>query len=105
MENNTPKRRPTGVTVIAVVAILRAIYAFSYGLYLAASNAPIPNLPPELTNDPSIPLGFVRVVFTVAMLIAAAINLVLGIGLWKLHKWARIVVLVFAGIGLFFNIS
>lgn len=103
MENNTPKRRPTGVTVIAMLNFVGAGFIVLYILYLAITKAPLTNLPPELADSP-LPPELFRAIFTGALLFAAALNLVLGIGLLKLHNWARIVVLVFAGIGLFFNV-
>ena len=103
MENNTPKRRPTGVTVIAVLNFAGAGFIVLYILYLAIAKAPLTNLPPELADSP-LPPELLRAVVTGGLLLGAAINLAFGIGLWKLKNWVRIIVMVFAGIGLFFNV-
>lgn len=103
MENDTPKRRPTGVTVIAVLNFVGAGFIILYILYLAITKTPLTNLPPELADSP-LPPELLRAVVTGGLLIGAALNLALGIGLWKLKNWVRIIVMVFTGIGLFFNV-
>jgi hypothetical protein len=93
--------RPTGVTVIAVLAFIGAFCLFfaAFGMFLGGA------ILSSLANRPGLGMiaGMGGAIVGVVFLGVAAVYLVLGIGLWKLQNWARIVTVILVGLGLLFN--
>jgi len=93
--------RPTGVTVIAVLGFIGAFFLFfaAFGMFLGGA------ILSSLANRPGLGAiaGMGGAIVGVVFLGIAAVYLVLGIGLWKLQNWARIVTLILVTLGLIFN--
>jgi hypothetical protein len=94
--------RPTGVTVIALLGFIGAFLLFfaAFGMFLGGA------VLSSLANRPGLGMiaGMGGAIVGVVFLGIAALYLVLGIGLWKLQNWARIVTLILVSLGLIFNV-
>ena len=94
--------RPTGVTVLAVLAFVSAFCLFfaAFGMFLSGA------IVSSLADRPGLGVmaGMGGAIVGVVFLGLAAVDLVLGIGLWRLQNWARILTLVLVGLGLIFNL-
>jgi Predicted membrane protein (DUF2127) len=94
--------RPTGVTVLAVLAFIGAFCLFfaAFGMFLSGA------ILSSLVGRPGLGMmaGIGGVIVGVVFLGIAAVELVLGIGLWKLQNWARIVAVVLVSLGLILNL-
>jgi hypothetical protein len=94
--------RPTGVTVIAVLGFIGAFFLFfaAFGMFLGGA------ILSSLANRPGLGMmaGMGGAIVGVVFLVIGAAYLVLGIGLWKLQNWARIVTLILVGLGVIFNV-
>ena len=88
--------RPTGVTILGVLAIVGGIFALGLGLlflvgsgFLAQRMAPL-----------ALIFAGLATIGGVFLLLLGVFDLVLGIGLLNLANWARLVTMVCAAIGL-----
>ena len=95
--------RPKGVTVIAILNFLGAAGAILLVFSAGVTKKTLSDLMPELGEFPLDP-ALLQAVFTGALLFSALISVVLGLGLWKLQNWARIVVFVFACLSVLGNL-
>lgn len=95
--------RPKGVTVIAILNFLGAAGAILLVLGVGLTGKPLADFMPELGEFPLDP-ALLQAVFTGALLFSALISAVLGLGLWKLQNWARIVAFVFACLSVLGNL-
>jgi hypothetical protein len=96
--------RPTGVMVIAILDFLGAAFAVLLGILAFVGMGLLGAILSHSSGRP-IPAGVmagVGVVLGIGFLIGAAISAGLGWGMWNLKEWARIVQMVFAGIGALF---
>lgn len=97
--------RPTGVTILAVLNFLGALVCVAIGLFFivgfgaagAAARAARGGM------SPTALLMGLGAVGGVLCLVAAALSVIVGIGLWKLLNWARILTIVFTAMGVFFS--
>lgn len=83
--------RPIGVTLLAILVLAASALYLLLGVLLALGWAPVPpqiQLPPEAQE-----------VLPIALLIAGALGLAVGLGLWYLMRWARIVAIIVVGLG------
>jgi uncharacterized membrane protein (DUF2068 family) len=90
-------QRPTGVTILAVLAfigagllVVGALFGLMGGMLVSAMGS----------SSMGMLAGVGAAVIAVFLLIAAAVDIVVGVGLWKLKNWARIITIVLIGIGL-----
>ncbi|HEY3929345.1 MAG TPA: hypothetical protein VGL89_13310 [Candidatus Koribacter sp.] len=97
--------RPTGVTLISVfffvmcgLLVVGTIAAFVGGAFIGSLfGAALQQRGAGMTGA-----GFgamVGAILGVFFLIGAALNLICGIGLWKVKEWARILTIVLCGLG------
>lgn len=84
--------RPTGVTVLAVLAAIGGVFALFAALGMLAGGALI-----GATGEAGI--GGLAMLVGVFMLAYGVFGLVAAYGLWKGLRWAWYLTLVFAGIG------
>ncbi len=111
---STSKKRPTGVTVIAVLNFIGfALGIIGALLFLVGGSVLVsnPNFLTDALTSQGVPVdsatyipvaGGALVVFGIFVGLLAVISLILGIGLLKGKNWARIVEIVFSGIGIIF---
>lgn len=90
-------QRPTGITIIAVLAFLGAGFLLLLALLSLVGGALFSSLSSSRLGALA---GIGAVVLAVFLLICAAVDVVVGVGLWKLQNWARIITIVLIGIGL-----
>lgn len=95
--------RPTGVTVIAIVDFVGAALYLLVGLGLILGGGFIATLISQQGGQGSGGaaglLGGLGAVAGVVVIIIGGLCAVLGIGLWKLKEWGRIVNMILWGIG------
>ena len=96
------KRRPTGVTIIAILNILGGIGALIAGFGMMALSVEFQYyLSDEEAALVSIMAGILGMVF----IIIGFVDLVIGYGLWTLKGWARMAAIIMAIIGIIGNIG
>jgi hypothetical protein len=85
-------QRPTGITILAVLAFIGAGLLALAGLALFAGGAMMSHMAayPQL----AIVAGIGGALVAVICLAFAALELVIGIGLWKLQNWARVLTII-----------
>jgi len=88
-------QRPTGVTILAVLAFLAAAVLVLMALLSLLGGALVSSLGARGMGTLA---GLGAAVIAVFFLILAAVEVVVGIGLWKLRNWARIVTIVLCGL-------
>jgi uncharacterized membrane protein (DUF2068 family) len=98
--------RPVGVTILAILDFLGAVFCILAGLGFMLSGGMIAAMLSQNSQLSSqIPAGVAGIVgglgvgVGVGMLILAVINALLGWGLWKLKNWARVITLIFTVLG------
>ncbi|HKM50291.1 MAG TPA: hypothetical protein VJZ75_03845 [Candidatus Bathyarchaeia archaeon] len=96
------KNRPMGVTILAILEALGAIYFLFIGVTEFLGTASIRSL---------AYLGIAHSVFSliprvigIALLIIGLVSIVLAWGLWIGKGWARMIALVFAILGIIINL-
>ncbi len=97
--------RPIGVTILAVLEFISAGLVLLLGLLLTVGLSALGAM--GRGGEGGSILGVLAALGAAAgvfVMILAIIPLAIGIGLWKLKNWARIVVIVFAGLGALGNI-
>jgi hypothetical protein len=106
---STPKSRPTGVTIIAILNIIGGIIMLIGGLFLITAGALIPSLPPSAFEDSDlsgIPIsllggGAIAVgAFTIAL---GIVSFVVAYGLMKGLGWAWTVTVILSIISIVSN--
>jgi len=91
-------QRPTGVTILAVVAFVIAGAGVLFPLLIFARN-------PMMSSAGAYPqfalmTGIGRAVVVAVCLGMAALYLVVGVGLWKVRNWGRILTIVLIGLNI-----
>jgi hypothetical protein len=106
----TPKSRPTGVTIIAILNIIGGIVMLVGGLFLITAGALIPSLPPSTFEDSDlsgIPVsllggGAIAVgAFTIAL---GVVSFIVAYGLMKGLGWAWSVTVILSIISIVSNV-
>jgi len=93
--------RPTGVTILAILAfigagcLVLACLLFLLGGAMMSSMSAFPRF--------GMMAGMGSAILGIVLLGLAALYIVIGLGLWKLREWARILTIVVAGLGLLVN--
>ena len=92
--------RPIGVTILAILEFIGAGFLILVGLLLLVGMSMLGAMGGggEGASMMGI-LGALGAAAGVVVIILALIPLAIGIGLWKLRNWARILVIIFAGLG------
>jgi hypothetical protein len=90
-------QRPTGVTILAVLAFIAGAFLVVVALLSLLGGAVVSSL-----GSPRMGMvaGVGAAVVAVFLLILAAVEVVIGVGLLKLQNWARIVTIVLVGLSL-----
>jgi hypothetical protein len=88
-------QRPTGVTILAVLAFIGAGVLVVMALLSLLGGALISSLGSSRMGAMA---GVGAAVFAVFFLVFAVVDVVIGIGLWKLQNWARVVTIVLIGL-------
>src|SRR5579872_1394363 len=91
--------RPTGVTVIAILQFIAAGFLVLGGLGLLLMGAGGAAIIKGGSGGGAFLAGL-GIFGAIALFIFAAIYLALGIGMWNLKNWARIICLFLLGLGL-----
>lgn len=95
--------RPVGVTIIAIIDFLGAALCVLFGIGIMVGGGFVATLINQGGGQGSGAgagvLASLGVVLGVVLIVIAIIPALVGWGLWKLKEWARIVALVFAGLG------
>lgn len=93
--------RPAGVTLVAVLAFVSAFFLCfaAFGMFLGGA------ILSSLADRPGLGMvaGMGGAIVGVVFLGIAVVDLVLGIGLWKLQNWARILTVILVSLGLILN--
>ena len=88
-------QRPTGVTILAVLAFMGAGLLVLLGLAIFMGGAMLSSMS-AYPRFGAIAGGIIAVFF----LVFAVLDAVIGVGLWKLQNWARVLTIVLTGLGL-----
>ena len=98
--------RPTGVTILAILNFLGAgLYALLAVLFfLIGAGGAASGVLDEMGGGAAAFLLGLGAAVGVILLIFAAIGLAIGIGMWKLRNWARIVTIVLVGLSLLLGV-
>jgi hypothetical protein len=91
-------QRPTGVTVLAVLAFIGAAFCLLGALFFMIGGAAMSQLGGSSMGGGAMfaGLGALAGVFILGF---AVLYAVVGFGLWKLQNWARILALIGAAVG------
>jgi len=95
------KERPTGVTILAVLYFLGTAFFVLAGVAMIAGMG-IAGASSDQAGMGAMLAGL-GVMGAILLFCCAAIQGLLGWGMWKLKGWARLIVLIFAFIGLAFG--
>ncbi len=98
--------RPTGVTILAILNFLGAgLYALLAVLFFfIGAGGAASGMMSEMGGAAAAFLLGLGAAIGVILLIFAAIGLAIGIGMWKLRNWARIVTIVLVGLSLLLGV-
>ncbi|MFI5095064.1 MAG: hypothetical protein WCE50_00140 [Candidatus Acidiferrum sp.] len=95
--------RPTGVTILAVLYFLGAAFLALCGVLIIVGGSMLSGL--ANTGGPASALFAMGGAVVGAILLAIAVlDLAIGIGFLKLQNWARVVAIIFLGIGVLFGL-
>jgi hypothetical protein len=91
-------KRPTGVTILAVLAFIGAALLVAAALVsLLAGMLVSTMLSFRMGMIGGVGAAFLVIFF---LLVFAVVDIMVGVGLWKLKNWARIITIVLTAIGL-----
>jgi hypothetical protein len=93
--------RPTGVTILAVLAFVSTGFLVLAALGVLLGGAMVANM--AARPGMGMIAGTMGAIFGVVLLCFAAIYLATGIGLIKLQNWARVLTIVLCGLGVLSN--
>ena len=122
---STPKSRPTGVTIIAILNIIGGAIMLIFGIGLITLGAVLPTLPPSVFNQselqgnltagqapipPSAPpmalqslLGGFGIAFGAVLVALAIVSFIVAYGLLKGRGWAWTVTIILSIISIVWN--
>ena len=93
------KKVPTIVKIISVLYYISAGFGILFAIFLFIGTAFLGTLFPFLTAISA--WGYGLVIFAaILVLVFTVLSFLVARGLWKLKNWARIVAIVFAGLGI-----
>jgi hypothetical protein len=91
-------QRPTGVTILAVLAFVGAGLLVLAALAMFLGGAIVSNM--SAYPQVGMMAGIGSAILGVIVLGFAALDVLMGVGLWKLQNWARILTIVLSGLAL-----
>ena len=95
--------RPTGVTILAVLYFLGAAFLGLCGILFIVGGSMLTGL--AHSGGPASALFAMGGAFIGGILLAVGVlDLAIGIGFIKLQNWARVLAIIFLGIGILFGI-
>jgi hypothetical protein len=122
---NTPKSRPIGVTIIAILNIIGGALMLIFGIGLITLGAVLPTLPPSAFNQsglqgnltagqapiPAGPppmalqflLGGVGIAFGAVLVALAVVSFIVAYGLLKGRRWAWTITIILSIISIVWN--
>jgi len=92
--------RPTGVTVIAILHFIGAGFATLAGVGAIFGMGFLSMMAAHNSRLGGAMLAGLGVVLAIILFIVAAVAILIGWGLWRLHNWARVTAIVFSGIAI-----
>ena len=95
--------RPTGVTILAVLYFLGTALLGLFGLLFIVGGSMLSGLA-HAGGPGSALLLMGGAVVGAIFIVLALVELALGIGFIKLQNWARVVAIIFTGIGVLFGV-
>jgi len=90
-------QRPTGVTILAVLAFIAGVFLVVAALLSLLGGALVSTLG---SSHMGLIAGLGAAVVAIFFLLLAVLEVVIGVGLLKLRNWARIVTIVLVGLSL-----
>lgn len=100
--------RPVGVTILAILDFLSALGCILGGIMMIAGGGLAASFMSQTQAQGSASgAGFLAGMGALAgvfFLVCAAIYILLGVGLWKLKNWARMITVVLLAIGAVFQV-
>ena len=96
----TTANRPFGVTILAVLHVLQAIFLFLVGLAVMTIGFLLSRM---IFRFPLLLRGLLPVIGGV-LIVVALLDLVLAYGLWSGRGWAWIISLILAALGIVFSL-
>jgi hypothetical protein len=122
---STPKSRPTGVTIIAILNIIGGVLMLIFGIGLITLGAVLPTLPPSVFNQSQLQgnltagqapipagappmalqslLGGVGIAFGAVLVALAIVSFVVAYGLLKGRGWAWTITIILSIISIVWN--
>ena len=100
--------RPAGVTFLSILAFIGAVILALGGLAMCLGGALLTHMSGMGTDRPRMAMfaGVGGAIVGLMLLGVAAVYVVMGMGLWKLQNWTRILTIVFAALGgLFYGMN
>ena len=95
--------RPTGVTIIAVLYFIGAAFLALFGILIIVGGSLLSGLA-HAGGPASALFAMGGAIVGAILLVFAVLDLAIGIGFIKLQNWARVVAIIFLGIGLLFGV-
>lgn len=90
---------PIGVKIISILYYISAGFGILFAIFLFIGSAFLGSLLPSLTAISA--LGYGLVIFCAILVLAFSVfSFFVARGLWNIKKWARIAVIVFAGLAI-----
>jgi hypothetical protein len=121
----TPKSRPLGVTIIAILNIIGGVLMLIFGIGLITLGTVLPTLPPSAFNQSQLQgnlttgqtpipagappmaleflLGGVGIAFGAVLVVLAIVSFVVAYGLLKGRRWAWTVTIILSIISIVWN--
>lgn len=100
----TQQQRPTGITILAVLAFIGGILGICGGLSGIVGGSFFGGLAASAGAGNATALGGMLVVYSIIALIFAVADLVFGFGAWTLKPWAWMLGMVLFGLNIVFQL-
>jgi hypothetical protein len=122
---STPKSRPTGVTIIAILTIIGGAFSLIFGIGLVTLGAVLPTLPPSVFNQSQLQgnltagqvpipsgtppmalqslLGGIGIAFGAVLVAIGIVSFIVAYGLLKGKGWAWTVTIILSIISIVWN--
>ncbi len=100
----TQQQRPTGITILAILAFIGGIFGICAGLSGIVGGSFLGGLAASAGASNATALGGMVVVYSIIALILAVADLVFGFGAWTLKPWAWMLGMVLFGLNIVFNL-
>jgi len=97
-------QRPLGITILAIFAFVLAVLCLVMAAGVFMGVAGLIGLFTNLAGSNG-PLAGLAGALGIGMLLVAVLYAALGFGLWKLHKWGRILCLIVVALGLLSSVA